>query len=180
VEEGADTAFTPDIQVRDRDVVCGSNWSLECVHTPCHTSNHVCYRLREEKALLCGDHVMAWSTSIISPPDGNLSDYMSSLEALLERDDRVYWPTHGPAIDDPKPFVRSYLNHRRHRIDQVLACLADGVVRIEDMLPSMYPDLPAHMHGAAARSVLSTLIYLVQRNAAAADRIGLDGTYGLI
>ena len=171
--------FVPDTRVSHGEIIRGDGWSLECVHTPGHTSNHICYQVREEKALICGDHVMAWSTSIISPPDGNLRDYLGSLELLLERDDRTYWPCHGPAIVDPKPFVRSYITHRQNRIDQVLGCLENRIHTITGMVPLMYTGLPDHMHPAAARSVLSTLIYLIDRGAVSAQQIGLDGNYEL-
>jgi len=179
VEEGADMAFIPDVRVQHGDIIRGDGWSLVCVHTPGHTSNHLCYQLREEMALICGDHVMAWSTSIISPPDGNLSHYLDSLELLLKRDDRVYWPCHGPAILDPKPFVNSYIAHRQDRINQVRACLDAGIHYISDMVPSMYVGLPESMYAAAARSVLSTLIYLIDRAIVSAERIGLDSAYEL-
>ncbi len=179
VEEGADMEFVPDIRVSHGEIIRGDGWSLECVHTPGHTSNHICYQLREEKALLCGDHVMAWSTSIISPPDGNLCDYLGSLNLLLERDDRTYWPCHGPAIFDPKPFVKSYITHRQNRINQVLDCLEKGIHTITGMVPLMYTGLPDPMYPAAARSVLSTLIYLIDLGAVSAERIGLDSAFEL-
>lgn len=179
VEEGADNQFVPDIEVSQGDIVNGEGWSFECVHTPGHTSNHVCYQLREQKVLFCGDHVMAWSTSIIAPPDGNLSDYLCSLDLLLKRDDRVYWPCHGPSIDDPKPFVRSYIAHRRRRIKQVLSCLQSGIDSIEEMLPLIYTELPKNMYPAAARSILSTLIYLVETDQVATDSLNLNSTYRL-
>lgn len=177
VEEGADLDFVPDVRVCGGDVVRGNGWSIECVHTPGHTSNHVCYQLREEKALLCGDHVMAWSTSIISPPDGSLSVYLDSLAHLLARDDECYWPCHGPHISNPKPFVESYIEHRRERIRQVRSCLGQEVRYINDMVPVIYTGLPDHMRPAAARSVLSTLIYLIDAGEAVAETVGLDSAY---
>ncbi len=163
VEEGGDMEFQPDILVRDGDLLEGDGWRIECVYTPGHTSNHMCYQLRSERALFTGDHVMGWSTSIISPPDGDMSDYLASLDKLLHRDDQVYWPTHGPCIQDPKPFVRAFQAHRRERHEQILACLAEGVQRITDMVPLMYRELPEFMYPAAARSVLASMEYLVQR-----------------
>ena len=115
VEEGADFEFEPDVAVRDGDAVECDGFSFECVHTPGHTSNHVCYRLREERALFCGDHVMGWSTTIVSPPDGHMGDYLASLERLLAGDDRTYWPTHGASIRDPGPFVELLIEHRHRR-----------------------------------------------------------------
>lgn len=163
VEEGADNDFVPDVLLADGDVVSGDGWSMECVHTPGHTSNHMCYQLREHKALFSGDHVMGWSTTIISPPDGDIAAYLASLELLLSRDDRLYWPTHGDCIRDPKPLVQALIRHRLERADEIRACLTSGVDRIADMVPRMYTDLPERMYPAAARSVFSTLIYLMER-----------------
>ena len=163
VEEGADFEFAPDITVRDGDVVECDGFSFECVHTPGHTSNHMCYRLREERALFCGDHVMGWSTTIVSPPDGHMGTYIASLERLLDADDRTYWPTHGAPIRSPKPYVRSLIEHRRLRAYQVATCLRDGIDTIPEMVKRLYQDLPVRMHPAAARSVLSTIIHLVER-----------------
>ena len=163
VEEGADFEFEPDIAVRDGDVIECDGFSFECVYTPGHTSNHMCYRLREERALFCGDHVMGWSTTIVSPPDGHMGTYIASLERLLDDDDRTYWPTHGAPIRDPKPYVRSLVEHRRLRAYQVETCLRDGIDTIPEMVKRLYHDLPVRMHPAAARSVLSTVIHLVER-----------------
>jgi glyoxylase-like metal-dependent hydrolase (beta-lactamase superfamily II) len=102
VEEGGDMDFEPDHLVTHGDIIRGEDWTVECVYTPGHTSNHLCFALQEQKALFTGDHVMGWSTSIISPPDGDMADYMQSLELLLERDDEIYWPTHGPSSSTPK------------------------------------------------------------------------------
>ena len=163
VEEGADFEFAPDVTVRDGDVIDCDGFSFECVHTPGHTSNHMCYRLREERALFCGDHVMGWSTTIVSPPDGHMGDYIASLERLLGDGDRVYWPTHGAPIRDPGPFVESLIEHRRRRAREVETCLRDGLDTIPAMVKRMYHDLPAGMHPAAARSVLATIIHLVEQ-----------------
>jgi glyoxylase-like metal-dependent hydrolase (beta-lactamase superfamily II) len=163
IEEGADLDFRPDVEVRHGDVIEGRNWSVECVYTPGHTSNHMCYALREEQALFTGDHVMAWSTSVISPPDGDMRAYMESLELLLERDDRIYWPTHGPAVEEPKAHVHAFIAHRREREQQVLACIDRGVVRVREMVPYMYKELPEFMYPAAARSVFAAVRFMVQR-----------------
>jgi len=162
VEEGGDLAFVPDHEVRHGDLIEGQDWSLESAYTPGHTSNHVCYRLAAERALFSGDHVMAWSTSIISPPDGDMRRYLSSLELLLRADDERYWPTHGPCVTDPKPFVRAYIEHRHKRFAQCLECLDQGLGNIGKMVPVMYQDLPEAMYPAAARSVLASLIYLYE------------------
>lgn len=169
IEEGADTDFVPDHEVRQGDVIEGDGWSVECVYTPGHTSNHTCFQLREERALFSGDHVMAWSTSVISPPDGDMQDYMDSLALLLERDDALYWPTHGPAVLDPHAHVRAFIAHRRDREAQILACIDRGVHRIGEMVPRMYSELPEFMYPAAARSVFASVVYLVQQGVLAPD-----------
>ncbi len=169
VEEGGDMDFRPDVRVRDGDVIEGDGFAFECVYTPGHTSNHVCYALRERRALFSGDHVMGWNTTIISPPDGDMGDYLASLERLLARDDAEYWPTHGPCIRDPKPYVRDLIAHRRNRERQVHACLEAGVHTVAEMVPIMYCDLPERMFPAAARSVFATVIHLVERGEVAHD-----------
>lgn len=161
VEEGGDMEFRPDWKVRHGDVIHGDGWSVECVFTPGHTSNHICYQLQGERVLFTGDHVMGWSTSIISPPDGDMAAYLSSLELLLERDDRIFRPTHGPCVEDPKPLVSAFIAHRRERESQILDCIGNGVFRIEEMVPLMYTGLPEFMYPAAARSVLAATVYLV-------------------
>src|SRR5580704_11671439 len=115
VEEGGDMAFVPDVRVRDGDVIEGSGISFDCVFTPGHTSNHMCFALREEKALFTGDHVMGWSTTVVTPPDGDMRSYMASLRKLLARDDETLYPTHGAPVRDPKPFVQAYIGHRLER-----------------------------------------------------------------
>ena len=168
-EEGADRDFVPDVVLGDGDVVDGAGWRVAAVHTPGHTSNHLCFALDGERTLFSGDHVMGWSTSVIAPPDGDMAAYRASLARLLERDDRVYWPTHGPAIDAPERHVRAFLDHRAARERQVLACLADGVTMIADMVAPMYPDLAAGLWPAARRSVLAHLIELVDRGVVVSD-----------
>ena len=163
VEEGGDMDFTPDVRVGGGEVIEGDGWSVECVYTPGHTSNHVCYALSEGRVLFSGDHVMGWSTSVISPPDGDMKSYMESLELLLERDDAVYWPTHGPAITDPKPHVRAFIMHRREREEQIRQCLAQGTRRIAEMVPTMYAGVAKQLHPAAARSVFAAIAYMVER-----------------
>ncbi|KAB7739968.1 MBL fold metallo-hydrolase [Parvibaculum sedimenti] len=168
-EEDGDMSFVPDVEIRHGDIIEGEGWSVECVHTPGHTSNHICFALREEKALFSGDHVMGWSTSIVSPPDGNMSDYMNSLELLLTRDDETYWPTHGPAIRDPKPFVRAFIAHREDRESQIIEQLKAGHTRIADMVPVIYAAVDKRLYPAAARSVLAHMGRLVQQGRVVTD-----------
>lgn len=161
IEEGGDMDFVPDVEIRDGDILKGDNWTVECVYTPGHTSNHMCFALQEEKALFTGDHVMGWSTSVIGPPDGDMTDYMASLEKLLDRDDEVYWPTHGTCIKDVKAFVQAYITHREAREQQILQCIDAGTSQIEAMVPIMYTETDPAMYPAAARSVLAAMERLV-------------------
>ena len=160
MEEGGDTAFVPDVRAKDGDVISGEGFSFECVFTPGHTSNHMCFALREEKALFTGDHVMGWSTTVVVPPDGNMADYLASLKKLIARDDAVLWPTHGGPVREPPPFLQAYLEHRLMREAQILACVADGLDTIPAMVARMYADVDKRLHPAAARSVEAHLIQL--------------------
>lgn len=157
------TGFIPDIGVSHGEIISGKNWQVECVFTPGHASNHMCYQLQQEKALLSGDHVMGWSTSVISPPSGNMEDYMNSLHLLLERDDRCFWPAHGTGIDDPRPFVRAFIAHREEREQEIIEQLQNGVTTIRRMVPHIYRDVPEHLHPAAERSTLAAVLYMIRR-----------------
>jgi glyoxylase-like metal-dependent hydrolase (beta-lactamase superfamily II) len=170
VEEGGDRDFIPEVAVRDGDVIEAGGLAIECVHTPGHISNHMCYALRNEKALFCGDHVMAWSTSVIAPPDGDMADYLASLRKLLDRDEEIYWPTHGGPVRDPKPFVAAYLAHRLEREEQVLACLAGGIGSIAEMTARIYAGLDPRLRDAASLSLLAHLQKLLAEGRATADR----------
>src|SRR5262249_55068671 len=150
-----DFAFVPDVAVRDGDPIVGDGFTFECVFTPGHTSNHTCYALREEKALFTGDHVMGWSTSVVIPPDGDMGDYIASLQKLLARDDRTYWPTHGAPIIEPKPFVESLIAHRTEREAQILAALNNGLTKIPDIVRAIYTSTDPRLYPAAALSVLA-------------------------
>jgi glyoxylase-like metal-dependent hydrolase (beta-lactamase superfamily II) len=158
VEEGGDRDFAPDVLVKDGDILEGEGFSVECVFTPGHTSNHMCYALREEKALFSGDHVMGWSTSVVVPPDGDMRAYRRSLRKLLTRDDAIFYPTHGAPIAAPQALVRSYLEHRQAREDQILACIAKGDDTIPLMVAHIYDGVDRRLHPAASRSVLAHLI----------------------
>jgi len=161
LSEGADMDYVPDIEIRHGEIIEGDNWTIECVFTPGHTSNHMCFALKEESVLFTGDHVMGWSTTVIGPPDGNMTQYLDSLHLLLTRDDQVYWPTHGPCIKDVKLFVQAYIDHRLDRENQILACLEQGTGYIKEMVPLMYQDTDKSLYGAAAMSVLAAIERLV-------------------
>ncbi len=169
LEEGADDTFQPDHIVAHGDMIGGTgsiegnDWTLECVFTPGHMANHMCYALRAEKALFTGDHVMGWSTTVIAPPDGNMRDYMASLDLLLTRDDVIYWPTHGTCIHEPHNFVRAYIAHRHDREAQILARLKAGDTNIQQMVPVIYANVDKGLHPAAALSTFAHMQDLVAR-----------------
>ncbi|MFL6690980.1 MAG: MBL fold metallo-hydrolase [Alphaproteobacteria bacterium] len=160
VEEGGDLSFVPDVVVRDGDILEGNGFTFECVYTPGHTSNHMCYGLKEEKALFTGDHVMGWSTTVIAPPDGDMAQYMAGLKKLIARDDRILYPTHGAPIRNPNPFLEAYLDHRLEREAQILACIRNGTSTIPEIVARLYADVDVRLHPAAARSVLAHLVQL--------------------
>jgi glyoxylase-like metal-dependent hydrolase (beta-lactamase superfamily II) len=162
-DAGFDPTYAPDRVLADGDVVHGPGWTLAAVHTPGHTSNHLCFSLAEEAALFTGDHVMGWSTTVVAPPDGDMSAYMTSLERLLSRDDRVYYPTHGAPVSEPRRWTRHLIAHRRQREGQILALLAEGPRQIPAMVERMYQGVDKRLWPAAGRSVLAHLIDLRAR-----------------
>jgi len=169
VEAGGDMDFVPDIRVKDGEIIAGNGFTFEAVHTPGHTSNHMAYALKEEKALFTGDHVMGWSTTVVTPPDGDMADYIASVEKLEGRDDAILYPTHGAPVRDPKPFLAAYREHRLDRERQVLASIAAGRDTIPAMVAHMYADVDVRLHPAASRSVLAHLIKLEREGRAARD-----------
>ena len=162
VEEGGDMQFAPDVRVKDGEIIRGNGFTFECVFTPGHTSNHMCYALKEENALFTGDHVMGWSTTVVTPPDGDMAQYMASVKKLMARSDATLYPTHGAPVTDPKPFLAAYLEHRLDRERQILACIREGLPTIPQMVTRMYADVDKRLHPAASRSVLAHLIQLEQ------------------
>jgi glyoxylase-like metal-dependent hydrolase (beta-lactamase superfamily II) len=158
-----DPTYRPDRVMADGDSISGDGWTLVAIETPGHTSNHVCFALPESGALFTGDHVMGWSTSVVSPPDGDMTDYMQSLQKLQERDDRIYFPAHGPAVDKPRQLVRGMMGHRRSRERQILKQIGEGHTRIGTMVPRMYKGVDERLWPAAGRSVHAHLIDLARR-----------------
>lgn len=169
LEEGDDDAFRPDVTVGDGDKISGPGWTLEAIETPGHISNHVCFALLEENALFSGDHVMGWSTTVISPPDGNMTDYYTSLDKVAARGFATLWPTHGPPITEPAPFIAAYKAHRLDRERQILEQIAAGRQRIAEMVPVMYAAVDARLHPAAAHSVLAHMIHLTRQGVVTTD-----------
>ncbi|HYN46108.1 MAG TPA: MBL fold metallo-hydrolase [Allosphingosinicella sp.] len=163
----ADAAFDfdyrPDRALADGERLDGQGWTLTAMATPGHTSNHLCFALEDTGALFTGDHVMGWSTTVVSPPDGDMTLYMASLNALLARDDKVYYPAHGPAVVEPHDHVRALIAHRHTREEQILAKLGAGEGRIGKMVETLYADIDPRLHPAAGRSVLAHLVDLARR-----------------
>ena len=169
LEEDGQEGFAPDVVVKDGDVFTGPGWTLEAIATPGHMSNHVCYALREENALFSGDHIMGWSTTVISPPDGNMGDYYRSLDKIKARGFDVLWPTHGPPVREVTPFIDAYAAHRRAREEAIVARLKAGDTLIPDMVKVIYKDVDVRLHAPAAHSVLAHMIQLVETGRAVAD-----------
>lgn len=162
-DEGFDPDYEPDRVLADGEAMTGPGWTLTAVATPGHVSNHLCFALEESGALFSGDHVMGWSTSVVVPPDGDMGDYMNSLELLHERDDRVLYPAHGPAVTNPRQLVRSMIGHRRQRENQILRLLGEDRQEVGELVPQMYKGLDPRLTKAAALSVTAHLIDLERR-----------------
>lgn len=168
LDEDDDHEFQPDIILEDGEIITGDGWSLEAVFTPGHASNHVAFALLEENALFSGDHVMGWSTTVVAPPDGNMRDYMASLDKVIARDFDTLWPTHGPPIRDVKPFLEAYRAHRLEREAQIVARLRAGDRTIAQMVEALYAAVDRALWPAASLSVLAHLIKLVEEGVATA------------
>jgi glyoxylase-like metal-dependent hydrolase (beta-lactamase superfamily II) len=162
IEESTDYDFVPDVFVGDGEVAAtGTGWTLHALHTPGHTSNHLCFAMPHEQALFTGDHIMGWSTTVIGPPDGDMRSYFDSLRKVQARADQVFWPTHGAPVTDTKPFLRAFVDHRLEREAQVLAAVRSGQTSIRQMVEVLYAGVRKELHKPAARSVLAHLIKLV-------------------
>ncbi len=159
-DEDDDESFSPDIILCGGERLAGDGWTIEAMATPGHASNHMAFVLAEENALFSGDHVMGWSTTVVAPPDGDMTAYMASLEAVIGRGFTTLWPTHGAPITEPGPFLEAYRTHRLGREAQVLARLAAGDRRIADMVPVLYAAVDARLWPAASLSVWAQLIAL--------------------
>ena len=160
MEAGHDHAFRPDVSLCGGGAIAGPGWTLEAIPTPGHTSNHLCFALPQENACFTGDHIMGWSTTVITPPDGDMTDYLASLRAIRDRDFTTLWPTHGPPIRQVAPFIDAYRAHRQARLDQILTALAAGPATIADLVPRLYADVDPRLWPAAARSMQAGVIHL--------------------
>jgi len=180
LDSSGDRDFQPDVALKDGEIVRGKDWTIEAVTTPGHTANHMAYALKEANALFAGDHVMAWSTSIVAPPDGAMSDYMSSLYKLAKRGETIYFPGHGPAIREAGRFVEYYIQHRKAREASILHRLAKGETDIPTLVRAIYIGIDPRLTGAAGLSVLAHVEDLVTRGLVATDGApAIDGIYRL-
>ena len=173
-DEALDFDYEPDRVMEDGEAMTGGSgewgWTLRAVATPGHVSNHLCFALEESGALFTGDHIMGWSTSVVIPPDGDMGEYIASLEKLMAREDTVYYPAHGPQIDKPRQLVRGTIGHRRQRENQILRLLGEAPAEIESgLVPQMYKGLDPRLVKAAAMSVMAHLIDLERRGLATRD-----------
>lgn len=180
MEASSDLDYAPDRELAEGDLVEGRGWTLAALTTPGHMANHLAFSLVEEKALFSGDHVMAWSTSVVAPPDGSMSDFMASLDKLRGRDETVYWPGHGGPVRDPQRFVRALAHHRRQRETSILNRLAAGDRTIPEVVSAIYQGLKPALLGAAGLSVFAHLEDLVARGLVVTEGIpSLDSEYRL-
>ena len=159
-EEGHDLSFIPDVELKDGDIIKGYDWTIKAIHTPGHTSNHMCYGLEENEVLFTGDHIMGWATTVIIPPDGNMTSYMESLKKLLSLKYKIYYPTHGGAITEPRKFVKALIAHRKMREQQIITELSDSFLSIKAMVSKFYKSTDKRLWPAAEKSILATLISL--------------------
>jgi glyoxylase-like metal-dependent hydrolase (beta-lactamase superfamily II) len=172
--EGGDHDFRPDVTLPDGGVLEGDDWRLTALHTPGHCANHLCFGMQvagEGDVLFSADHVMSWSTTVVSPPDGDMAAYMASLAKISGRDDRLYLPGHGPPLPDPAPFVAALAAHRREREAKVLDALrAARRATARELVPAVYgPALDPRLVNGAARSLLAHLIKLAAEGATLRD-----------
>jgi glyoxylase-like metal-dependent hydrolase (beta-lactamase superfamily II) len=178
LDASADHDHMPDRLMQDGEEFEGEGFTLQAVATPGHTMNHLAFALRQENALFSGDHVMAWSTSIVAPPDGSMGAYMASLERLMARDETIYWPGHGGPVKEPGRFVRGLLSHRRMREATIAERVQAGDRYIVSIVEKLYAGLDPKLKGAAALSVFAHLEDMVARGLVRTeDGARLDGEY---
>lgn len=178
LDEEEDEVFAPGVILTGGERIDGDGWTLTAMATPGHASNHMAFALSEENALFCGDHVMGWSTTVVAPPDGNMADYMRSLDAVIAAGFSTLWPTHGAPVTDPAPFLAAYKAHRLEREAQILGRLEAGDRTVAEMVPALYAAVDRRLWPAAGLSVLAHLIKLVEDGRATVDGPpGLESLY---
>ena len=178
LDASADTDFMPDLVLHDGTTVAGDGWTLRTVLTPGHAANHAAFSLEGSDVLFSADHVMAWSTTIVAPPDGAMSDYMASLERLLERDDRMFLPGHGGPVAKPRAFLRGLKSHRKMRERAIVERVRQGDRSVGDIVKAIYRDTDPRLHGAAGLSVLAHLEDLVAQGSVATEgELSLEGRF---
>jgi len=170
--------FVPDVAVRHGMRIEGEDFSLECLHTPGHAPDHICFALANSGIVFTGDHVMAWNTTVIAPPEGSMADYMASLQMLLVSADRLFLPGHGGRLGEPQRTVKAYLIHRQWREREVMAQISAGLTSIDDIVPVVYPGLDPRLAKAARMSVMAHVEHLIERNLAACSG-SLSGRHAL-
>ena len=180
LDSSGDRDFVPDVYLKDGEIVEGDGWAVEAVTTPGHCANHMAYALKGENSLFVGDHVMAWATTIVAPPDGAMSDYMASLRKLAARSEQLYFPGHGPVVPQATRFVNYLLLHRKAREDSILYRLGKGETDIPTIVRAIYIGLDPRLTGAAGLSVLAHMEELVARGVVDTDGIpAIDGVFRL-
>ena len=178
LDSAHDLAYAPARVLKDGDRIEGDGYTLEAVETPGHASNHLCFALPQERSVFSGDHIMAWSTSIVAPPDGNMTDYMGSLDKLRAREDALLWPGHGGPVMEPQRYMRALAAHRRQREAAIVRRLHAGDETIHDMVARIYDGLDPRLVNAAALSVLAHMEDLVTRGVAVAEGpVTVQGRY---
>jgi len=176
--EGVDVDFCPDHHLQQGDQIETSDWQLEVLHTPGHMGNHI--SLAWDDACFTADHVMGWASSLISPPDGDLTDFMASCYALLKRKWRRFFPGHGAPVTDPKGRLEWLISHRNRRESEILHTLSSGSASVETIANQIYPDIPIELNSAAQRNVFAHLIDLQRRNRVrTSGPLGQDATFTL-
>lgn len=181
LDASADMDLVIDHRLDDGELIQGSGWALEAIKTPGHTVNHLAFAFADGSGLFSADHVLAWSTTIIAPPDGSMADYMASLEKLMGREDPVYWPGHGGSLEEVQPFLKDLKLHRQQREAALLDRLDAGDETIEQMVSIVYRDVEKSLHGAAALSMFAQVEYLCARGLVVclSDQPSLDARYRL-
>ena len=170
-----DYNFTPDHALQDGDVVNGDDWAVIAIHTPGHAPDHLMFGLDREGIVFSGDHVMAWNTSIVAPPEGRMAEYIASLEKLIKRQDRLYFPGHGGRLEEPQRTVKAYLLHRRWREQAIFNAIKEGAASVSNIVPAVYQDIECNLIPAAMLSVQAHVEHLIEKGlVSSADPMNQD------